>query len=139
MTTSPLHSPPVITKCFAILAVAHLRSSLPSKIDCHQFAYCPNMLTGDSISSGLHSALIHLDNKNSCVRMLFVEFNIVKFNIVIPSNLVTKLSNLYISTSLCNWTVDFLTNNHTSSTLLLNTGVLQGYVLGPLLCSLFTP
>ncbi|KAK3518729.1 hypothetical protein QTP70_010081 [Hemibagrus guttatus] len=65
---------------------------------------------------------------------------------VVPSKLITKLSDLGICTSICNWIMDFLTNrpqsvrsgNHTSSTLILNTGVPQGCVLSPLLYSLFT-
>uniref|UniRef100_A0AAY5KEN0 Mitochondrial inner membrane protease subunit 2 n=1 Tax=Esox lucius TaxID=8010 RepID=A0AAY5KEN0_ESOLU len=54
--------------------------------------------------------------------------------------LVNKLHDLGISPSLCNWTLDVLTNrpqsfrldNFTSSTLILNTGVPQGCVLSPL-------
>lgn len=77
--------------------------------------------------------------------MLFIDFRSA-FNTVIPSKLITKLSDLGINTSLCNWILDFLSNrpqsvrveNHTSSTLILNTGVPQGCVLSPLLYSLFT-
>jgi len=65
---------------------------------------------------------------------------------VIPSKLISKLTELSISPSLCNWFLDFLTNrpqsvrigNHHSSTLTLNTGVPQGCVLSPILYSLFT-
>lgn len=77
--------------------------------------------------------------------MLFIDFSSA-FNTVIPASLITKLSGLGISTSLCNWTLDFLTNrpqsvrvnNLTSSTITLNTRVPQGCVLSPLLYSLFT-
>ena len=77
--------------------------------------------------------------------MLFIDFSSA-FNTVIPSKLITKLSDLGINTSLCNWILDFLSNrpqsvrleNHTSSTLILNTGVPQGCVLSPLPYSLFT-
>ena len=52
------------------------------------------------------------------------------FNTIIPSKLITKISDLGINTSLCNWILDFLTNrpqsvrlaHHTSSTLILKTG-----------------
>lgn len=62
--------------------------------------------------------------------MLFIDFSSA-FNTVIPSRLVTKLHDLGISPSLCNWTLDFLTNrpqsvrldDFTTSTLNLNTGV----------------
>ena len=50
------------------------------------------------------------------------------------------------NSSLCNWILDFLAGrpqvvgvgNNTSATLILNTGALQGWVLSPLLYSLFT-
>ncbi len=57
--------------------------------------------------------------------MLFVYFSSA-FNIISPMN---KFSTLGLSTTLCNWILDFLTNRpqtvqiggHTSSTLVLNT------------------
>lgn len=93
----------------------------------------------------LYSALTHLDSRNSYVRMLFIDFSSA-FNTVIPSKLISKHSQLGISTSLYNWTLDFLTNrpqsdkldNLSSSIITLNTGVPQGCVLSPLLYSLFT-
>ena len=89
---------------------------------------------GIPISMVLLSALSHLDNTNTYMRMLFVDS--------IPSKLITKVSDLDINTSLCNWILDFLTNriqtNHTSSTLTPYTGVPQGCVLSPLHYSLFT-
>jgi len=66
------------------------------------------------------------------------------FNTVIPSKIITKLGELGINTSLCNWIMDFLTNraqyvrsgNICSAT--LNTGVPQVCVLSPFQYSLFT-
>ncbi|KAF7640983.1 hypothetical protein LDENG_00001660, partial [Lucifuga dentata] len=92
-----------------------------------QFAYCRNRSTEDAVSIALHSVLSHLDN-------------------VIPSKLITKLTDLGITASICNWLLDFLTNrpqhvrvdHHCSSTLTLNTGVPQGCVMSPFLYSLFT-
>ena len=63
-----------------------------------------------------------------------------------PSKLINKLRSLGLNTSLCNWSLDFLTGhpqvvrvgNNTSTMLILNTGVTQGSVLSPLLYSLFT-
>jgi len=82
----------------------------------------------------LHSALSHLDNDNIYVRMLFIDFIFMLF------------SDLGSNTSLSNWILDFLTirpqsvrlENHTSSTLILNTSVPQGCVLSPLRYSLCT-
>ncbi|KAJ8404745.1 hypothetical protein AAFF_G00336080 [Aldrovandia affinis] len=105
----------------------------------------------DAISSALHSALTHLDESNTHVRMLFIDFSSA-FNTIIPSKLISKLGDLMVTKdldiipSVCNWILDFLTNrpqsvrigNLTSSTLTLNTGVPQGCMLSPLLYSLFT-
>ncbi|XP_030641384.1 NACHT, LRR and PYD domains-containing protein 12-like [Chanos chanos] len=110
-----------------------------------RFAYHTNRSAEDAVSMALHSALTHLDSSNSYVRMLFIDFSSA-FNTVIPSKLISKLSQLGISTSLGNWTLDFLTNRPqsvkldylTSSTLTLNTSMAQGCVLSPLLYSLFT-
>ncbi len=77
--------------------------------------------------------------------MLFVDFSSA-FNTIIPSKLNTKLGDLGVNTSLCNWIMDILTNRpqhvrsgHTcSTTITLNTGVPQGCVLSPFLYSLYT-
>ncbi|KAK3513269.1 hypothetical protein QTP70_009689 [Hemibagrus guttatus] len=110
-----------------------------------EFAYRRNQSTEDAISKALHSAQTHLDIPNTYVRMLIIDFSSA-FNTVSPPKLILKLKQFGISTSLCNWTLDFLTNrpqsvrldNLTSSSLILYTGVPQGCVLSPLLYSLFT-
>ncbi len=141
----PVALTPIIAKCFERLVLSHLKTCLPPTLDPYQFAYKSNRSTEDAIASALHSALTHLDRTNTYVRMLFIDFSSA-FNTVIPSKLISKLIDLGISPSLCNWTLDFLTNrpqsvrisNHTSSVLTLNTGVPQGCVLSPILYSLFT-
>ncbi|KAK1806300.1 hypothetical protein P4O66_000175 [Electrophorus voltai] len=68
------------------------------------------------------------------------------FNTIIPSLLTTKLGDLGLHTSLCDWISNFLTNrpqsvrvgNCASSTLTLSTAAPQGCVLSPLLYSLYT-
>ncbi len=93
----------------------------------------------------LHTALSHLENKNTYVRMLFVDYSSA-FNTIVPATLVAKLQTLGLSRSLCSWILDFLTGrsqvvrmgNNTSSPLILNTGAPQGCVLSPLLYSLYT-
>ncbi len=103
------------------------------------------MSTEDAVCTVLHLVLTHLDNNNTYVRMLFVDFSSA-LNTVIPSKLTTKLGDLGINTSLCNWIMDFLTNRpqhvrsgHTcSTTITRNTGVQQGCVLSPILYSLYT-
>jgi len=77
------------------------------------------------------------------VRMLFIDYSSA-FNTIIPSRLVSKLVDLGLSTSLCKWIFHFLTGrpqvvrigDRTSSTLITNTGTLQGCVLSSLLFSL---
>ncbi|KAK2898124.1 hypothetical protein Q8A73_014504 [Channa argus] len=110
-----------------------------------EFAYRPNRSTDDAISTTLHLALTHLDNKDSYIRMLFIVFSSA-FNTIIPQHLIEKLSILCLNTSLCNWILDFLTGrpqsvrigNNISSTTTLSTGAPQGCVLSPLLFTLLT-
>ncbi|KAI4902020.1 hypothetical protein NFI96_031466, partial [Prochilodus magdalenae] len=139
--------PPFIfmMKCFERLVKDHITSTLPSTFYLLQFAYRPNRSTDDAISSSLHLSLTHLENKNSYVRMLFIDFSSV-FNTVIPQHLVGELGPLGIDTPLCNWLLDFLMDRpqrvrvggNTSKTTTMNTGVPQGCVLSPLLFTLMT-
>ncbi|KAI4892209.1 hypothetical protein NFI96_007149 [Prochilodus magdalenae] len=141
----PVALTPIISKCFERLVSSHVESCLPAALDLHQFAYRRNRSTEDAISAALHTVLSHLACQNSYVRMLFIDFSSA-FNTVIPSKLIYKLSQLGISTSLCNWILDFLTDRPQSvkldklfsSTITLNTDVPQGCILSPLLYSLFT-
>ncbi len=126
------------------VVLSHMKKCFSPALDPYQFTYKSYRSTEDAIASALHSALTHLDRTNTYARMLFIDFS-SSFNIVIPSKLISKLIDLGIIPSLCNWTLDFLTNrpqsvrisNHTSSVLTLNTGVPQGCVLSPILFSLF--
>ncbi|XP_037537292.1 signal peptide peptidase-like 2 [Nematolebias whitei] len=123
----------------------HIRSSLPPSLDPYQFAYRSNRSTDDAVATALHSALTHLDKKDTYVRMLFIDFSSA-FNTIIPQQLIWKLDSLGLNTSLCNWLLDFLTGrpqavrvgSNTSSIITLNTGAPQGCVLSPLLFTLLT-
>ncbi len=122
-----------------------IKTSLPNTLDPLQFAYRPNRSTDDAISTTLHLALTHLENKDSYVRMLFIDFSSA-FNTIIPQQLINKLNLLGLNNSLCNWILDFLTGrpqsvcvgHNTSSTTTLSTGAPQGCVLSPLLLTLLT-
>ena len=60
----------VAMKCFERLVMAHINSIIPDTLDPLQFAYRPNRSTDDAISIALHTALFHLINRNTYVRML---------------------------------------------------------------------
>ncbi|KAI5085415.1 hypothetical protein C0J45_23129 [Silurus meridionalis] len=104
----PVALTPIVMKCFERLVMRHIKTQLPPSLDPMQFAYHPNRSTDDGISTTLHLALNHLDNKDSYVRMLFIDFSSA-FNTIIPQHLVEKLNLLGLNTSLCNWILDFLT------------------------------
>ncbi|KAL0160672.1 hypothetical protein M9458_044397, partial [Cirrhinus mrigala] len=141
----PITLTSIMMKCFERLVMHHIKSSLPNTLDPFQCAYRPNRSTDDAISSTLHLALTHLEQKDSYVRMLFIDFSSA-FNTIIPQQLINKLNLLGLNTSLCNWILDFLTGRpqsvrvgrNTSSTTTLSTGAPQGCVLSPLLFTLLT-
>ncbi|KAF0043670.1 hypothetical protein F2P81_005007 [Scophthalmus maximus] len=141
----PIALTPIMMKCFERLVKAHITSCLPSTLDPFQFAYRPKRSTDDAIATALHLSLAHLENSNSYVRMLFIDFSSA-FNTVIPQHLVNKLGEIGISTPLCNWLLDFLADRpqtvrvskNSSETTIMNTGVPKGCVLSPLLFLLMT-
>ena len=128
----------VAMKCFERLVMAHINTSIPETLDPLQFAYRTNRSTEDAISIALHTALSHLDKRNTYVRMLFIDYS-SELNTIVPTKLITKLNTLGLNTSLSNRILDFLmgrpqgvrVGNTTSATLILNTGAPQGCVLSP--------
>lgn len=126
---------PVIMKCFERAVLQHIKSLIPPGLDSHQFADRGNRSTEDTVSTAPYTALSHLQQPNTFVRMLSVDFYSA-FNTIIPYKLAHKLHWLGLSISLCSWVMDFLTNrpqvvrtgHTTSSTLTLNTGTPQGSV-----------
>ncbi len=120
----------ILMKCFEKLVLQLIENNIPASLDLHQFAFRTNRSTEDDISTALHSVFLENNNKN--IRMLFVDFSSV-FNTISPMKLIDKLSTLGLSTTLCNWILDFPTKRsqtvriggHTSSTLMLNTRVPQ--------------
>ncbi|KAI3363561.1 hypothetical protein L3Q82_012170 [Scortum barcoo] len=61
-----------IMKCFERLVKSFITSSIPDSLDPLQFAYRPNRSTEDAIALTLHTALSHLDQRDTYVRMLFI-------------------------------------------------------------------
>ncbi len=141
----PIALTPVVMKCFERLVMAHIKDSIDVTVDSHQYAYKKNRSTDDAISSVVHTALTHLESRNSNVRLLFLDFSSA-FNTIIPQSLVQKLSSLGLRPTLGNWVLDFLTNrpqtvrihNTISSSITLSTGSPQGCVLSPLVFTLLT-
>ncbi|KAK3546210.1 hypothetical protein QTP70_025211 [Hemibagrus guttatus] len=105
----PVALTPIIMKCFERLVLPHIKASIPTDLDSHQFAYCGNRSMEDAISTALHTSLSHLEHPNSYVRMLFVDFSSA-FNTIVPHKLVDKLNNLGLTITLCSWILDFLAN-----------------------------
>ena len=57
----------LIMKCFERLVKDHITSTLPVTLDTLQFAYRPNRSTENAIAITLHTALSHLDKRNTYV------------------------------------------------------------------------
>ncbi len=93
---------PILSKCFEKLIRDYICSVLPDSLDPLQFAYRSNRSTDDAIAFNLHTALSHLENKNTYVRMLFVDYSSA-FNTILPATLVAKLQTLGLIRSLCSW------------------------------------
>ncbi|KAI4888731.1 hypothetical protein NFI96_022238, partial [Prochilodus magdalenae] len=141
----PIALTPIVTKCFERLVMTQIKATIDITVEPHQYTYRKNRSTDDAISSVVHTTLTHLEQRDSYVRMLFVDFTST-FNTMIPQTLTNKLCSLGLCPSLCNWVLDFLNNgpqsvrihNLTSSTTILNTGSPQGCVMSPLLFTLLT-
>uniref|UniRef100_A0A3B3BRH8 Reverse transcriptase domain-containing protein n=1 Tax=Oryzias melastigma TaxID=30732 RepID=A0A3B3BRH8_ORYME len=132
-------------KCFERVVLTHIQSSIPDTLDPLQYAYRPNRSTSDAIAAALHISLSHLENKDSYIRMLFIDYSSA-FNTVVPHKLTHKLLCLGLHPTICDWLLDFLTGrpqsvrigNRTSASITTNVGTPQGCVLSPILYTLFT-
>lgn len=141
----PVALTPIIMKCFERVVLAHIQNSIPDTLDPLQYAYRPNRSTSDAIAAAIHYSLSHLENKDSYLRILFIDYSSA-FNTVIPHKLTHKLSTLGLHPTLCDWLLDFLTGrpqsvrigNRTSARIITNIGTPQGCVLSPILYTLFT-
>ena len=135
----------VVMKTFERLVLSHLKDITGPLLDPLQFAYRANRSADDAVNMGLHHILQHLDSPGTYARILFVDFSSA-FNTIIPDILHSKLSQLTVPASTCQWITNFLTDRRqqvrlgqiTSSTRTISTGAPQGCVLSPLLFSLYT-
>ncbi|KAK3549051.1 hypothetical protein QTP70_029512, partial [Hemibagrus guttatus] len=101
----PVALTPIVMKCFERLIMRHIKTQLPPSLGSLQFVYHPNHSMDDAITTTLHLALTHLDNKDSYLRMLFIDFSSA-FNSIIPQYLIEKLSLLGLTPPSANgsWT-----------------------------------
>jgi spore maturation protein SpmA len=65
----------IAMKCFERLVMAHINTIIPETLVTLQFAYRSNRSTDVAISIALHTALSHLDKRNTNVRMLFIDYS----------------------------------------------------------------
>ena len=86
-------------KCFERLVKDHITSTLPVTLDPLQFAYLPNRSTDDTLAIKLHTALSHLDKRNTYVRMLFIDYSSA-LNTIVPSTLIIKLEAMGLNPAL---------------------------------------
>jgi hypothetical protein len=92
----------VANKCFERLVMAHINTIIPEILYPPQFAYHSNRSTDDAISIALHTAISHIERRNTYVRMLFIDYSSA-FNTIVPSKFITKLRNLELNTYLFKW------------------------------------
>src|SRR4029434_6652115 len=105
----PVALTPIPAKCLERLVMKHIRGITPASFDQHQFAYKANRSTEDAVALLLHTALEHLELKNTYIRILFIDYSSA-FRTILPGKLISKLQDLNLSATLCNWVLDFLTN-----------------------------
>ncbi|KAK3530367.1 hypothetical protein QTP86_024404, partial [Hemibagrus guttatus] len=98
----------VVMKLFERLVLAYLKNITGPLLDPLQFAYRANRSVDDAVNMGLHFILQHLDNSG---RLLFVDFSSA-FDTIIPTLLQTKLTQLSVPSSICQWITSFLTDRH---------------------------
>ncbi|XP_048459106.1 uncharacterized protein LOC125484431 [Rhincodon typus] len=89
----------IIMKYFKRLVMAHINSSLPACLNALQFAYWQNRSTVDAIFLALHSSLEHMDNKDTYIRILLINYSSTS-NTIIPTGLISKLHHLGLSSTL---------------------------------------
>ncbi len=118
----------IVMKVFERLVKSHICSSIPITLDP---PITPNRSTDDAISHILHSSLTHIDSSNgNYARLLFIDYSSA-FNTIVPIKVASKLTDLGLNSSLCDWIQDFLSGRpqvvkvgqFTSNSITLNVGL----------------
>jgi len=67
----PVALTPIAMKCLEKLVMTHINSIIPDSLNPLQFAYRPNRSVDDTISLALHTALKHLERKDTYARLVY--------------------------------------------------------------------
>lgn len=59
----PVALTPIVMKSFERLVMAHIKDTVDSNTDPHQYAYRTNRSVSDAVSAVVHSALTHLESR----------------------------------------------------------------------------
>ncbi len=135
----------VLCKCMEKVAAGELTTKVAEYLDLLQFAYKPKRGVEDTSLTLLEIATRHLDLLNSLVWILFMDFTSA-FNTVNIGLLLESIQRLWVDTSLVLWIKDFFKDRpkhvglwgFNSNSITVNTGVPQGFVLSPILFSIYT-
>ncbi|KAI4886148.1 hypothetical protein NFI96_000587 [Prochilodus magdalenae] len=66
----PVALTPIVMKCFERIVMSHIQETIPDTLDPLQFAYRQNRSNDDAVNTAIHTALTHLEGKDTYVRML---------------------------------------------------------------------
>ena len=135
----------ILMKSFERLVLKKLLSQTCNQQDPYQFAYRQNRSTDDATLTILNNAYTHLEQKDSFVRILFIDFSSA-FNTIQPHLMALKLLALNVHPTLILWINSFLVNRSQkvlyqqaiSSTVSTSTGSPQGTVLSSVLFTLYS-
>ena len=132
-------------KCLERIILKNLLLQTEPKLDNHQFAYRKGRCTDDAILTYVNTVIEHLEKSNAYVRTLFIDFSSA-LNTIKPDIFIKLLIDIGVSSSLCSFITDFLTDrkqrvrlcNILSGIITLNTGSPQGCVLSAFLFIIYT-
>ncbi|KAI4890215.1 hypothetical protein NFI96_009012 [Prochilodus magdalenae] len=127
------------------LVLSHLKDITNPLLDPLQLAYRANSSVDDTVNMRFHHILQHRDHPSTYATILFLDFSSA-FNTIIPGQLHSKLTQLNVTASTCQWITNFLTGREqqlrlrkiNSVTQTTGTGAPQGCVLSLWLFSLYT-
>ena len=132
-------------KCLERIVLERLRKETAKHQDQNQFAYKKGSSTDDAIILLIQNILSHLEKQKTYARVLFIDFSSA-FNTIQPHLMLEKLMSMSVDPTIMKFILSFLTNRKQkvrvgqtfSSEKTTNTGAPQGYVLSPVLFTLYT-